>query len=587
MNRESLNWKVLLYTLPAMIIASCVNPDYDLSKGITTDATFFEKVTLPVGNVEKITIEELMFSESEAAGLSCEANGDYHIEFTSGDFSTEISVPDLYLEGITFEDQSIKVNIPASFNQASELIGDATLKFSDVNGGKPFEFDMDIEFDTELPYQIVDIEEVTLDAMMECRFTLSAGKATFMKGFTLAFPEYIFLSPSENVTVYEIIDEHVLCFTEDVAITAGNEISIPFRFNKVTVPDDMIVYEENGPDRLSTMDYIHVTGDFFINSSDFTTIPESIEIILNMVVSDLSVTDARVKLDYNIEIPDEEVVMDELPELLKGGDFTIDLYNPLLHVKAANNSPFDFSIDAYVTAYSGNEVNDVYIGHNGNPLLVNGNMTKDYYFSRREMEVPSGADNVVIPQIGELIKNIPDRILIHDINVSSLTELITVKAGANYNAAIQYAMRAPLSFDNELYLSFTQDIENLNLEFDLDIPSAGLSMVMVNSIPVDFDIKAICLDAAGKEITGTTVRLDNIIAAGTQHNPTETPLTLTIENNNEKFVVSSLRLTMTASSSENTEYHGVCLNKEQGFEIKDITVTLPDGIGYEFDLNIM
>ena len=587
MSKINLTLKVLLYSIPFLILSSCVNPDYDLTKDIVTDATFFENVSLPVGNVEKITIESLMLSDTEGTGIECDANGDYHVEFTSGEIATEIEVPTLSLDGVTFEDQIININLPPQFVGSSSSLPEFTLTYSDLNGGKPLELDMDIEFDTELPYQVVDIDQVELDASLACHFTLNIGKIHVLKGFTLTFPEYIYLSECEGASNYEIIDNHVLRFTEDVEFGADAPLTVSFSFDKVTVPDEMIIHNEDAPDRLATLDYIHVSGDFFLESTDFATIPEALQIIMNMEVESLNVVSADVCLEYDIQIPDEDIVLDELPELLQGGDITIDLYNPLLFVKANNTSPFDFSIDAYVTAFRGSESSDIYIGKNDEPLYVYAESTRDYYFSRREMTVPEGADNIVIPEIGDLIKNIPDRLRIHDINVTSTNEMQHVIAGEVYNADMKYYMKAPLAFGENLRLSFTQDIEDLNLQFDLDIPSAEVSMVMVNSIPADFAISAICLDENGNEIPETTVKLDKVIAAGSQHNPVETPLKLTIENKLETFNVSSLRLTLVASANEDPSFHGICLNKNQGFEIKDVIVTLPDGIGYEFEFNIM
>lgn len=587
MSRCYFNRKVMAVAIPILFFVSCVNQEYDLTKPITTDATFLENVSFPVGDVEKITIESLMLADSEGTGIICDENGDYHVEFTTGDFSTVIEVPDIVLNGMRFEDQDVTIPIPGSFIESSELLGDISLKYSELNGDEPLKFDMDIEFNSELPYQVIDVEKVELDAMLECHFNLNEGKVTVLEGFTLDFPEYVYLSPTNSASNYEVVDEHIIRFTENVELSSQNQLTIPFHFEKVVVPDDMIVHVEDGPDKLLANDYVHVTGDFIIKSADFATIPESLLITVTMGVSDLCVTEARLKLDYNIDVPDEEVVIDELPEILQGGDFVVDLYNPLLFVNAVNNSPFDFNIDAYVTAYSGFEENNIYIGQNNDPLLVYGNTVKDYYFSRRDMDVPDGCENIVIPQIGNLIKNIPDRLLIHDINVSSLTDMITVNAGESHTATVSYAMKAPLSFGEELYLSFTQDIENLNLQFDLDIPSAEVSMTLVNSIPIDFAVSAVCIDENGEEIEYTKVNLDRSISAGTQNSPSETPLTLTIENEQETLNVSSLRLTMVATSNEDSAFHGVCLNKNQGFEIKDITLKLPEGIGYEFNLDIM
>ena len=145
-----------------------------------------------------------------------------------------------------------------------------------------------------------------------------------------------------------------------------------------------------------------------------------------------------------------------------------------------------------------------------------------------------------------------------------------------------YSLSSPLAFGEELYLSFTEDIKDLNLKLDMNIKSAELDMVLVNSVPVDFDITAVCLDAYGNEDPQTRVYIDRTIAAGSHVSPTSTPVVLKIENGREALDVSSLRLTMTATSV-NPDFHGVCLNRNQGLEINDIVLRLPDGIGVKLN----
>ena len=141
-------------------------------------------------------------------------------------------------------------------------------------------------------------------------------------------------------------------------------------------------------------------------------------------------------------------------------------------------------------------------------------------------------------------------------------------------------MSSQLAFGEDLYLSLVQDIKDLNLSLEADIRSAKISMDIVNSIPVDFAIEAVCLDAAGNKINSTKVSIDKTIAAGSHTSPTSTPVVLAIENNAAQFNVASLRLSLTATSS-NPAFYGVCLNRNQGLEINNIVLTLPDGIGVE------
>ena len=74
--------------------------------------------------------------------------------------------------------------------------------------------------------------------------------------------------------------------------------------------------------------------------------------------------------------------------------------------------------------------------------------------------------------------------------------------------------------------------------------------------------------------------LDKEIKAGSQNSPVTTSLKLEIKNKTGKLQIEALRLTMQANAPD-AAYVGIPLNEKQGFEIKDLVLTLPDGIGLE------
>ena len=171
----------------------------------------------------------------------------------------------------------------------------------------------------------------------------------------------------------------------------------------------------------------------------------------------------------------------------------------------------------------------------------------------------------------------PDRFRVHDVDIKQASDFISINAGTTYNVTLGYNVYAPLSFGKDLSLTFTQDIENLGLDYeDVGIASLTLDMVLVNTIPLTFEISAVCLDEEGNEIRQTRIKMSDSIKAGSPESPMELPLTITVENDLDGLNIDGLRLQMTAKS--NAEYEGICLNNKQGFEINDIVLSLPDGV---------
>ena len=569
----------------SFLFSSCVNEDYDLNKGIVAEGTLFENISAPIGNVEKITIENLLFAdESSSSAIQADADGNLYMDFAGGNASASVEVPNFSLGRIELEDQVIAFDIPAEFRQlvnSGFINKDWTLAYSTLVGNdKGLELQTPIEISSALPEGIRKISEVYLDAALSCEFSVNAGVMHISEGFIISFPNFIHISKKGTSADYEVIDSHVVRFVKDAVLSAGSPLSLKLSFDSITVADSNL---SNG--KISFADEINIEGDFYVDSKDLNYIPENIKIIMGVAFDEIKVTEAMASLKYTASFPNEDIIIGELPELLSGKGVCMDLYNPVLSLTLENGSPFGFSLDADVTAYSASASHKLHIGSNGQAnsdyVYIPAESSKEYMFSRRALaSLPQGAANIVLPALGELIKQVPERLRIHDLNVCLDDKMTKVKIGSRFNVGIDYGMSSQLAFGEGLYLSVVQDIKDLNLSLEADIRSAKISMDIVNSIPVDFAIEAVCLDAAGNKINSTKVSIDKTIAAGSHTSPTSTPVVLAIENNAAQFNVASLRLSLTATSS-NPAFHGVCLNRNQGLEINNIVLTLPDGIGVE------
>ena len=578
--------------LPALFLflTSCVNNEYDINKDIVTDATLFEGVALSLGDIKKIEIDEILFgNDAEVTGLYADENGDYNIDFTTGDFSASIDVPEFSLEGIRLEDQSITFGTNGYAGLDTSMLPAFTIAYSDIVPGG-LQFNMDITLDTEIPSEIVSISDVYLDASLTCNFEVTEGVLYVKEGFELAFPDYIFISEGSDATDYEVVDSHIIRFVKDAAVNASSPLSLEMNFDAISVPSSFFVTKPDGTRWLQVDDVVKVNGDFYIRSLDFDVVPQLVKLVMYVEMDKLDVVEAKVSMEMNADIPDEVFNLNDVPEIMKGDNLCIDLYNPMIYLGVGNTSPFAFSINADITAYSGNKEYGVHLGNqNANAsdaIYVAADSRSEFVVSRRQVQnLAQGQKNIVVPQFGDIIKVIPDAISIHDINVKSATQTAVIKPGSTYNASVAYRLTTPLAFDNEFYINYSLDLENLDLYLeDAWVKSAEIRMNLINSVPVDFNISAKCLDSDGNVRNDVTVTLNDSIKAGTHQNPTDNALVIRLDNASKELNISALRLTLEASSS-NPELAGVCLNRNQGFEIKDILIALPDGVGVNFSSN--
>lgn len=568
-----------------LLLLSC-NKDYDLGNGILSDATLFEKVSVPIGDVEKITLDKLLFSkEDSGSGIQYRDNGDLYMDIIGGTASAEIEVPAINISGIELEDRNIMFNIPEQMVGVPTDMIDATIKYSDtVEGG--LSYTMNLDMVSPLPEGIKNISEVYLDAELNCTFTISDGVMYVSEGFEFIFPEFLLISAEGSHGEYEVVDNHVVRFIKDAVLNTDSPLSVSLSLNQLSVSEDDLVTSADGSVKIMLTGAVDVKGDFYIKTKDYDVIPENIGISIKVFSDDIVVKKAKTSIGLDVEIPDEDIVIDDIPDILKGDNVCIDLYNPVIALTFENHSPFEFSLDADLTAYNGSESHDVHFGSYGEAgdqsVYVEALSSAVYHFSRRPLSsVPQGAKNIVLPVIGELIQEIPDRVSIHDLVIVPGDELVMVETGSHFDASMSYSMSAPLAFGENLSLIFEQDVE-LNLDLDVKIASADVKMDIISTIPIDFDIEAVCLDVAGNVLSHLAVDVNKIISAGTQDKPTVNEVVISIRNSAEDLDIDGLRLTMKATSV-NPEFHGVCLNKNQGLEIKDIVLVLPDGIGLELN----
>ena len=114
------------------------------------------------------------------------------------------------------------------------------------------------------------------------------------------------------------------------------------------------------------------------------------------------------------------------------------------------------------------------------------------------------------------------------------------------------------------------------LEGAVGVENLILTMDMVNSIPLDFELEGMVLDSKGNEVKGAKVDMDCKLLAGTLEEPVSSPVQIGVTTDNYITDFATLRLRFNATSRD--EIQGEVLNMNQGLTINNIHVSLPQGI---------
>ena len=571
---KRLNFYSLCLTLIAIptltIFTSCVNEEYDLDKEIDMEMTLLKNVSLPVGNIEKFTLAEILEIETSenATGIIIDENGDYMLNFSGEKIESQIEIPSMNMaDGGTIESEPIEVVFPTvDFDIIDGVIVEKEIVYSEATGS-PLETELMLDFNTTFPEEVVDIKEVTVDSRMIVNIGTSEGRIYIKPGFTIEFPDNIYLSLSDNTVGYKIEDAHKVVFTEAVS----TDVSLNLHLDKITIPSGMVKDSS-----LKMNEEVSVSGDFYLNTLDFSDIPSDLRVFVNASISDLNVKSATVKLGLSTEIPGVEVQISDMPEFLAGDKVNLDLYNPMIGFRVVNNSPLLLNFSADMTAYNGKTDPVMSLGEDPE-ISIDGLSTSEYLISRRAVQTSAQVKNLVMPEIADFISIIPEKLSVDNIQIDTPEDFITVESGKSYSAEFEYWLDTPLSFGNALNFEYTIDINDLGLDFDGNVKSAALAFEMVNSIPLNLTLDAVAIDSEGNVINGMTLGLDKQIASGTHKEPVTTPVSLQLNNSNDRFTLDGLRLTVKAAGPAESQV-GTALNSNQGLEIRNLSLSVPDGI---------
>lgn len=568
---------VLFIPFTLLVLSSCVNEEYDLSKDVDMEMTVLKNVSLPIGDVETITLNKLLTIDEDSEVIKVSETGDYSISFSGENISTEVEVPEIAFDDFLSEESVIKfgTGVFAGMTTPSGMEGQK-VSYSSLYG-EEMVLELELDVHTSLPAQVKDIDYVrfsSYDYPICINMTVDDGAMHISEGFSISFPAEITVNDADATRPYSVLDGHEIVFKEDIKITKDTPFQLELSLDTFTLPDKAITYD--GVNRsIAYNNVVTVVGDAYINTADFEVVPENIDLTMTARISDLKVDEVSLQLDFETDIADTEVSVSGIPDFLKGDNVCIDIYNPAIVLSIDNYTPLAFAFNADVIAHSTVGTHALMFG----PWEVGSEESVVYQISRREFEgeLPAETVQIILPSLVNFFTPLPDMISIENVKMQLEEKSLVVRPGEKFSAAMSYSISAPLAFDKDLNLNFTTDIKNLGIDFEAEVGTAELTLDIVNSVPVNFNIAGVAIDKDGNPVKDITLSLDKNIAAGSQASPVTTGVKLTLNNPSGSFKFDGLRLEMTADTGE-TAFNGTPLNKNQGLKINNLVISVPEGV---------
>ena len=588
--------------MPAAI-NSCVNEDYDLTKDIDKSIRIDGDISAPIGNSETILVEDLLdLDNDESETLSLDMNDNYTLTFIGNRTETDFTVPSFKFFG-----DLVPNGGHLGFIKRSDIMKELAPGLSDTNLPIPKGFTVKrtfdassvlLEIDEDIPEEITDVKDVSGKAIAKVSFLANTGKVT-VTGLSIDFPDYLKISgiskgriecdfDKESNTLrfgkveigHSLIEISLEITGIDFSKIPAGQGFLPGR-HKILLKDDI---------KLSNFEVSMLTDDL---GDTFGDIPEEVNIETNIWISSLDIKDVSVKVDPMVDITPKAVKIGTLPDFINRDGVVLDLYDPQIMLFLGNESPLTMTLNADLESYKGASRNTVHIGGKGgatDEITVKAGMTSKVFLSRTGENAYNypGYQNVKVPNLSDIVKNVPEEIAIANIDVNAADEFITVQTDKTYKFYCSYSVLAPLAFGSDLNINYDYDFTGWNETFnpedddiDFEIRSADVTFDFVNMIPVGIELTASAIGKDGGVIPGITVTMDGKVSSGSIEKPSRNSMSMNLKSSAEDMrKLDGIRMNLRITGADN-DHLGLCVNKKQGIRMENMKIKMQGAITTE------
>lgn len=566
----------------AVSVTSCLNEDYDLTKDIDTNISIDGDISAPLGNSEFILVDDFLnLGNDDKDVLKTDASGNYYVSVTGRGTSSDVELP-----VFSFSDELVTDGGYTATIEKSDLPLPSSGTVPDTPYTKHFNASSTpIKINEDVPTEILAVKDAEVSGVVNVSLTVTAGKAT-LSDLIIDFPDYLEFADVKDDGLNFNPDGNILTIKSPQIHTMSKSINlnvIGIDFEKIPSGQGFIPSQHkivlNDEVKLSAFDVNAVLSDF---GATVEVIPNEIVADIDLSISSLIVKTALVKVDPDIVIDPFISNVGALPDFLSGDDVVLDLYNPVLKLNIDNCTPFTLNLNADIMSYKGADHRTAHVGNanGGKAITLTPSGMNRLYVSRTGEDVPGGYASVVVPDFSSLFSIAPDRIGMENIDVEAADEFVTLTSGARYNVVYDFEVAAALAFGKDVKIVYSTDFTGWNETFNpndesfaLEVRDADVKFDFVNMIPMTISLDAAAIDVDGNVIPGIKVALNGDIPAGSVEKPSTSALTLNLEGSAEQMrKLDGLRLNLTGSDPGMMS--GVCLNKNQGVQFKNMKIRL-------------
>ncbi len=561
---------------------SCLKVDetYDLDKDFDMTITVGGDLTVPGSSTEKIVLGDLLDLEENSVIRVNNASGDYFLVQEGDRNYTDVNVP------------GVDINMLGSFTGVK--IEDIYVPpfSSGSNNETKITFDDDIVIDISRDGVTSDIKDIT-GADTYCKdtylkFTKSGVdfNAGLEEGYTLEFPDYIELESDDKDWKVEgnkmiltkvgglEIDEYTRIYFQITGVNFKDE-------NGNGVNDAKFKYNDNDNSSITLGGVVKLDGGIFVSAKN--SYGGNINLGANIHSENMIFRSVTAVVDPKVDIEIDPIRIDDLPDFLSDNNVVLDLTDPRIYITLTNPSPVSVDVNATLKSYKNNisqgtaALENINIPKNCEDYTICVNQNKDRWDDTDNMMY------VKVDNMSDLIKNIPDRIELTDVETSVVPEEVTIDLDRNYRIITDYKVDTPLQFGPDTNIEYTETIDGWDADLeDMEFDRVEASMNVINEIPLGVRMTAKAIDVNGNVLKNVKVDMDVEIKAGEIGAPTTQNVKFTLTTDDGKIAgLDGIEISVVASVDNSVS--DVTLNENQTMQFTEIKLKLIGGI--TMDLN--
>ena len=574
--RLGTKWLSVLIPVTAVSFFSCTSElkvgEGDLDLTITVGG---DSLVIPVGSTKAMGISDFIDLDT-VDFIHADGQGNYYMEMTEA-FEDEVSVSDfansMTVEGIDREFDSQDFTVYAGSSGSEE--GRINVQFEEFNEECAYRFSFeDAKEDGLVSISSVDFENTYLLP----RVHLEADKsipASMMLSLEVIVPEkYVFEdSPAVNGTTV----------TFEGAVTSSGDVD----FQPVTMES---IELDLGKDEPFEFEDVFVVSNLSISVAqsemeefDGAVLTVSPGVAFGGDDGMLHPSSFYGKVDITLDEIVEQILLDDIPQYLKGEDVYLDFTSPYATVSLKTNSGVPIVMEADLApVFNSGEGQSVSVTLES-PVSYDENTeeTVNYWLaSESPADLPSDYQ-WVSADIKGLLSRIPDRL---DISVrpysnvdSEEDHFIDCNAGYNFSGEMGFVL--PFSFGDGLYVPVRDTLDNMPEEIGTALTNADIMLngTVHSSFPVALKLSGYFLNSSYQALD-IEIPEQEISAGGSDGTQTTSQLNITVPKSPKAEEIAYLVFQFEIQNGT-----GVQISENSTVQITDISAGIPGGL--TLDLN--